>query len=208
MRKALEHITIIVCIVLFLAVIGFADGLSKAEPPNSVETAVCVSTADKQIQPVQTVRTQAYEPQYTYINRVPDDAQPVEIPEEEIIAVSKLLYGECRGIKSKTQQAGCAWVVCNRAKAWDMSIIEVITQKNQFFGFKESNPVTDELYELAKDVLTRYYSEYEGMPYSSGRVLPADYLWFTGVNGMNYFRNSYTKPYTIYDWSLESPYEK
>ena len=39
-----------------------------------------------------------------------------------------------------------------------------------------------------------------------GRVLPADYLWFSGDSKRNHFRNAY-KGGTVWDWSLPSPYE-
>lgn len=40
----------------------------------------------------------------------------------------------------------------------------------------------------------------------TGRVLPSDYLWFSGDGKHNYFRNAY-KGGETWDWSLPSPYE-
>ncbi len=39
-----------------------------------------------------------------------------------------------------------------------------------------------------------------------GRVLPSDYLWFTGDGKRNHFRNAY-RGGQIWDWSLPTPYE-
>ena len=39
-----------------------------------------------------------------------------------------------------------------------------------------------------------------------GRVLPADYLWFSGDGKRNHFRNAY-RGGDRWDWSLPSPYE-
>jgi len=38
--------------------------------------------------------------------------------------------------------------------------------------------------------LTRWYAEREGQV-EVGRVLPADYLWFSGDGERNHFRNAY-----------------
>lgn len=40
-----------------------------------------------------------------------------------------------------------------------------------------------------------------------GRVLPREYLWFTGDGVRNYFRDAYTDG-EYWDWGLESPYEE
>ena len=39
-----------------------------------------------------------------------------------------------------------------------------------------------------------------------GRVLPSDYLWYRGDGRRNYFRDAY-KGGSVWDWTLESPYE-
>lgn len=127
------------------------------------------------------------------------------ITERDIVLCAKLLWGEARGVKSKAEQAAVIWCVLNRLDAGYASTIEeVITAKGQFTGYKKSNPVTEELYELAKDVLTRYYLEKEGV-HDVGRTLPSDYLWFTGYKGRNRFRNKY-RGGKYWDWSLDDPY--
>lgn len=40
-----------------------------------------------------------------------------------------------------------------------------------------------------------------------GRVLPLEYLWFTGDGVRNYFRDAYEGD-EYWDWGLESPYEE
>lgn len=50
-----------------------------------------------------------------------------------------------------------------------------------------------------------WYAEREGQV-EVGRVLPADYLWFSGDGKRNHFRNAY-RGGDRWDWSLPSPYE-
>lgn len=159
-----------------------------------------------------------------------DDVEPVQAPEikeddmadsdietetevmyyteDEVVMMAKLLYRECRGVPSKTQQACVAWSVCNRVDSDEFdgsTITEIVTAKRQFV-YRENTPVWDELYDLALDVLTRWNAERNG-EVSVGRVLPKDYTFFSGDSERNYFRNAYKGDYSIWDYSLESPYE-
>ncbi len=125
--------------------------------------------------------------------------------EDEAVALAKMLWGEARGVESTTQQAACVWCVLNRCDEWDMSILAVVTAPYQFAGYDPSHPVDDALLALCEDVLTRYFAEKDG-EVNVGRVLPPDYLFFSGDGKCNYFRNSF-KDGQIWDWTLPSPYE-
>ena len=126
--------------------------------------------------------------------------------EAEIVMLSKLLYREARGINSKTEQAAVAWCVLNRVDSnqFPNTIRGVITQRNQF-AWVSNTPVWQSLYDLSKDVVTRWLLEkYRTIP-DVGRVLPKDYLFFAGKRGRNYFRKGY-RTSSYWNWSLNSPY--
>lgn len=118
--------------------------------------------------------------------------------------IAKTLYGEARGL-GQTEQAAVAWCILNRADNWDMDIVEVITAPGQFTGYRASNPVWPELYDLAQDVLTRWRRESNGET-DVGRVLPQGYMWFSGNGVTNIFRDAY-RGGQVWDWSLVSPYD-
>ena len=124
--------------------------------------------------------------------------------ESDAIMLAKLLYNECRGIDSVTEQACVVWTVLNRVDAGGGSIAQVVTAKSQF-AYSDA-PVWDNLLWIAKDVLARWNAEQNGDT-SSGRVLPQDYKWFIGDGKHNYFRNKYDGEYDVWDYSLPSPYE-
>lgn len=127
--------------------------------------------------------------------------------EEEVVMLAKVLYRECRGIKSDTEKACVAWTVCNRVgrDGFQNSVHEVI-QHPKAFAYIKNTPVTEELYDLALDVLSRWNAEKNGEK-DVGRVLPAEYTYFSGDSKHNYFRNAYKGNYDIWDYSLPSPYE-
>jgi len=139
------------------------------------------------------------------------DIEPEEehdYTEQDVTLVAKTVYGEAQGCTT-TEQAAVVWCILNRVDSDDPyypdSISGVVTQANQFVGYSENNPVTDEIHDLVIDVLDRWEAEKAGEE-DAGRVLPSDYLYFSGDGVHNYFRNEY-RGGQVWDWSLESPYE-
>ena len=110
--------------------------------------------------------------------------------EEDVAEVAKMLWGEARGC-TRDNQIKCAWVVVNRVddKRFPDTIQGVLSQPNQFHGYDPTYPVTDELYSVAFDVLTRWSYEKQGVPVR--RELPKSFLWFTGNGAENIFREVY-----------------
>lgn len=123
--------------------------------------------------------------------------------------LAKTVYGEARGC-SVTDQAAVIWCILNRVDMDDKyspeEVIDVVTAPGQFHGYSRSNPVWDEHYDLALDVLRRWLSEKTGAS-ETGRVLPAEYLYFAAKDGRNRFRDAYEGG-RYWDWSLPSPYEE
>ena len=134
----------------------------------------------------------------------PADPEPSEEPEpseppvyyemyfteDDVAAVAKMLWGEARGC-TRDNQIKCAWVVCNRVddERFPDTIQGVLEQPSQFHGYDPTYPVTDELYSVAFDVLTRWSYEKQGVPVR--RELPSSFLWFTGNGRENIFREVY-----------------
>ena len=110
--------------------------------------------------------------------------------EDDVTEVAKMLWGEARGC-TRDNQIKCAWVVVNRVDddRFPDTIQGVLEQPSQFHGYSESFPVTDELYSIAFDVLTRWSYEKQGIPVR--RELPSSFLWFTGNGRENIFREVY-----------------
>lgn len=110
--------------------------------------------------------------------------------EDDVAEVAKMLWGEARGC-TRDNQIKCAWVVCNRVddERFPDTIRGVLEQPSQFHGYDPTFPVTDELYSVAFDVLTRWSYEKQGIPVR--RELPSSFLWFTGNGRENIFREVY-----------------
>ena len=124
------------------------------------------------------------------------------------VALAKMVWGEARGC-STTEQAATIWCVLNRYDSgdrfWADTVEGITTQPCQFYGYDSSNPVDPDILALVEDVLARWMAEKECVG-SVGRVLPREYLYFTGDGVHNYFTTEWQGGQT-WDWSLESPYE-
>ena len=154
-------------------------------------------------------------PEVTSQNASIDVVEPVEWPklytDEDAVALAKTLWGEARGVKNngvvsgKCQIAAVGWCILNRYDAgYEDSIVEVCAAPGQFYGYKVSHPVDEELLALAYDVLDRWNAEQHG-EIDVGRVLPSDYYWFSGDGKVNRFRDAW-KGGNKWDWSLADPY--
>lgn len=118
------------------------------------------------------------------LNLAPGEV-PWEPEEADIVALAQTLYGECRGCSELQQRAVC-WCIFNRVDSdtFPDTVIGVITQKSQFFGYSPNNPVWDNLYELAKQCLIDWHN-------GENRVFDSDYLYFHGNGVKNIFTTQY-----------------
>lgn len=110
--------------------------------------------------------------------------------EADVTALAQMLYGEARGC-TVDNQIKCVWCVLNRVDdaRFPDTIQGVLSQPSQFHGYSPNFPVWYELKEVARDVLTRWSLEKQGVAVE--RELPDTYCWFTGFNGSNHFRDEY-----------------
>lgn len=108
----------------------------------------------------------------------------------DVIALAQMLYGEARGCTLLNQQQ-CVWCVLNRVDdaRFPDSIIGVVSQPGQFYGYSADFPVWDSLYAVALDVMQRWAAEKQGAEVV--RELGSEYLWFTGDSVENHFRAVY-----------------
>ena len=110
--------------------------------------------------------------------------------EDDVIAMAKMLWGEARGC-TRDNQAMAVWCVLNRVDdpRFPDTILGVVAQPSQFHGYSPDFPVWDELKEVARDVLTRWSLEKQGVTVE--RELLPEHVFFTGDGIQNNFRAVY-----------------
>lgn len=174
--------------------------------------------------PVETAQASAWSPE-SKISESPvletfytsDSPDTFSLDDLEAVMLAKTMYAEANvlrwygdqfGMSYKARQAAVAWVALNRVDAggFGEDLYEVLTRPNQF-AYDPDAPVTDELLELAWDVLYRWWAEKDGET-DVGRTIPADYLYFEGDGKENYFRKEYQGDEAVWGWSLPDPYKE
>lgn len=220
--KKLTWILIVVCV--FAIIFGFIQVKREAEAMEERAAARAMVDHEEDIL-IAEARATEKEPEDTLCLEIDEEEEKEKeakyeewvdpYTKEDVIAASKLLWGEARGvpdlvigdrvISSECQQAAVLWTVLNRYDAgYGDSVTAVITAPGQYHGYSESNPVTDDLLDLTIDVLSRWaHEKWDGD--SIGRVLPEDYLWFHGDGTYNYFRNEFESN-SYWTWELFDPY--
>ena len=125
----------------------------------------------------------------------------------EMEMMAKVLYAEARGVESKMEQAAVVWVILNRLDtgAWGHTIEDVVTYPNAV-AYYESTPVNPTMMDIVIGVTTTYSKEKQGLPVV-GRVIPKDYLYFTGDGERNHFTREWGSS-EEWDWSLPNPYSR
>ena len=109
---------------------------------------------------------------------------------EDVEAIARTLYGECRGAETVAEQEAVAWVILNRLDAgYADTVLGVVSAPGQFAGYSPEHPLWPELMEVARRVLTLHHREQLGE--SVARVLGPEYLWFSGDGVRNWFRDAY-----------------
>ena len=206
---------ILFLLLAVLATIVFARALTKeAEAPATPATAALADVPQQMtvklenpLIPKSAPPAPSYKPAPSQVTE--SEETPAQDWSAEAEVLAKTVYGEARGC-STTEQAAVIWCVLNRVDDecafWPDDIIGAATQPEQFHGYYAGNPVTQEHYELALDVIDRWQREKNGEA-DVGRVLPPEYLYFHGDGKHNHFRTEYTGGQT-WDWSLDSPYEE
>lgn len=102
---------------------------------------------------------------------------------EDAVLLAKAAQGEYRGSNDEEVLA-VYWCILNRvnAEGYGMgnNIEYVLTFPYQFLGYSSDNPVDERLIDLACEALTAWETEKLTGELSAERVIPPEYLWFSG----------------------------
>lgn len=135
----------------------------------------------------------------------PEEVEVVqELDPKEVELIGRTIWGEAGGVASTAERAAVAWCILNRVDKHGKTIEEVITAPHQFYGYRTGGECPQEHLDLAADVLERYYAEKRGEA-NVGRVLPKEYLYFTGDGQRNHFSTEW-RGTSHWNWSLSDPY--
>ena len=191
-------------LLLAVAVVGCAFAVAvaavvpmEADSPGGQDQALPAHTLEE------AERDKGNAPKADALTPTPDPYIP---DEAEVEMLARLIWGEARGVPSDMHKAAVVWCVLNRVDdpRFPDTVLEVLEAPYQFAGYSADYPVLPELATLASDVLIRYHAERDGGT-NVGRVLPVEYLYFTGDGRNNHFTIGW-KDAETWDWCLQNPY--
>lgn len=198
-RMKVIRATALCIAVVMMFLIGFSLSGEGTEASYTTKPATVTMVPDTDAEMIRLVATYGAEPQ---------PQEPVRMwTQAEVEVVAKTVYGEAMVTGSDKEMAAVVWCILNRvdSNVYPDSIVEVVTQRSQFHGYHEENPLDPHIKELVEDVFRRWELEKNGGE-GVGRVLPAEYLFFWGDGWHNYFTTEF-KGGDEWDWSLPNPYE-
>ena len=110
--------------------------------------------------------------------------------------MARVLYGTAR-YNSRTAQEAVCWCIINRVESsrFPNTIEEVCAQDKQWMGYSGSNPVTQELYDVAFGVLETWKNH--GI-----RMLPQDYLYLSWSEDEIVLRTSFNETPKTHYWHV------
>lgn len=112
--------------------------------------------------------------------------------EDDAEMIAKTVWGEARGC-SDDQQEAAVWCILNRVddERFPDTIEGVITESGQFFGYSASNPLDDDILSIVLRVLTVWATESMMPAHERERLLPPEYVYFSGDGSENAFATAY-----------------
>lgn len=94
--------------------------------------------------------------------RQAEELEAIRIAAErkEAQAMARVLYGTAQHHSREAQKAVC-WCILNRVESslFPNSVEEVCSQSKQWMGYSDTNPVTQDLYDVADEVLTEWRND-------------------------------------------------
>ena len=155
------------------------------------------------------LQIEAIYPDFKVIQHADQHINPSDPSEwDNATELARLIWGEACGVASVMERAAVIWCVLNRVDdpRWPDTVEEVVRQKRQFVGHCVNHPALEENIAIAVDVLMRWALEKIGVG-DAGRVLPAEYVFFTGDGQQNYFTKAYpSERAAAWTWELRNPY--
>lgn len=112
----------------------------------------------------------------------------------EAQAMARVLYGMARYRSKEAQEAIC-WCILNRVESTQFpdSVEAVCAQPVQWMGYSASNPVTQELYDVARGVLDVWKG-------GGIRPMPQDYLYLSWSETEIVLRTSFNETARTHYW--------
>jgi len=128
--------------------------------------------------------------------------------EEEVIMLARTIDAEAGAVYPLCRRAAVGWTVVNRLDngRWGPTTIGGIISQPGQYAYSAYHSYSEENYDIALDVLTRWADEHISGEENEGRILESEYESFWGDGSQNHF---YDSEGNYWDYSVEyDPYSE
>jgi len=177
--------------------LGYSDGYTQGynDSINELANQIVIEGFKENVIYIKLPNGEVHEYNYDFTSAV---EQIFGYTDEEIKIISGTIYGEANSVPTENEKAAVGETIVNRLAMGQGTIEEIC---NRFYsGFKPERNNT-KYYNMAKDVLNRFYAKQYGC--TVARVLPDDYIYFVGDGKVNHFTNSWPVRF-INEWNFTS----
>lgn len=127
--------------------------------------------------------------------------------ESDVVMLAQLIDIEANSVYPLNRRAAVGWTVLNRVDngRWGPTTIAGVIQQPGQYAWYSGRSYSQENFNIAEDVLTRWATEKIEGCVNFGRVLPPDYDCFYGDGSQNHFYNAdgnywdFSVPYDPYE---------
>ena len=121
--------------------------------------------------------------------------EPELVDKASAEAVAKVLYGI--RYNDEDELEAVVWCIINRVEStlYPDTVIEVCQQPSQWMGYYDDNPVLDDLYDIAYDVLSEWVTD-------GHRPFGTEYVFFTWTPDQITFRNKFEETASCKYWRV------
>ena len=140
--------------------------------------------------------SEAHELELAEVRRQYEYGGDADMIEHEAEYIAKVLYGTARNHSSDGQRA-VVWCILNRVEhaSYPDTVIEVCEQPQQWMGYSEDNPVVEELYDVALDVLKTWYND-------GHRPVSPDYIYLSWSSNEIILRDTFEEKASTRYWRV------
>ena len=175
---------------ILIVILSFIVGMAKQAHNDRIKY-------EAQLEQLRVELTESYESKIFELNRAHEYGGDIASMEKEAEYIAKVLYGTARNHSSDSQKA-VVWCILNRVEhyAYPSTVQEVCEQPQQWMGYSDNNPVLDEHYDIALEVLKVWYND-------GHRPVSPDYIYLSWSSSEIILRDTFEEGKYTHYWRVK-----
>ena len=178
-----------ILLYILILILAFVIGMSKQCHEDRIKYEELLLQRENEI-------VEQYEAEIFELKRSYEYGGDITEMELEAEYIAKVLYGTASNHSSDSQKA-VVWCILNRVEhyAYPSTVQEVCEQSQQWMGYSDSNPILEEHYEIALEVLKVWYND-------GHRPVSPDYIYLSWSSSEIILRDTFEEGKYTHYWRV------